>query len=177
MTAPRRAAASIWNSSATPTSTDSSTQAVNVGVQFVPSTSGYITGIEFYKATTNTGTHTGSLWSSSGTLLATGTFTNETASGWQTLTFTTPIAVTAGTTYLCRISADRAFLGQYRLLQLVLHQRNLTVPASGSVFTYGTTSAFPTSTTRQQLPGRRWFSACSWGNNTTSPPQVTSIRP
>ena len=33
----------------------------------------------FYKGTGNNGTHTGSLWSATGTLLATGTFTNETA--------------------------------------------------------------------------------------------------
>ena len=31
---------------------------------------GTLTGIRFYKATTNTGTHVGSLWTSSGTLLA-----------------------------------------------------------------------------------------------------------
>ncbi len=49
-----------------------------------PSQNGTVTGIRFYKAAANTGTHVGSLWERSGKLLAQGTFTNETASGWQT---------------------------------------------------------------------------------------------
>ena len=59
-----------------------------------------MTGIRFYKSAANTGTHIGSLWSSTGTLLGSGTFSNESASGWQTLTFTTPVTVTAGTHYV-----------------------------------------------------------------------------
>ena len=76
------------------------TSPVNLGLKFQASASGFITGIRFYKETDNTGTHVGSLWSSSGALLATGTFSNETASGWQELDFTSPVAVTAGTTYV-----------------------------------------------------------------------------
>ena len=56
---------------------------------------GSITGVRFYKDAANTGTHTGSLWTSTGTLLATATFNNETASGWQQVTSRTPVAVTA----------------------------------------------------------------------------------
>ena len=55
------------------------TSAVNLGVQFQAASSGYITGVRFYKEADNTGTHIGSLWSSTGTLLATGTFSSETA--------------------------------------------------------------------------------------------------
>ena len=52
------------------------------------------------KPATNTGTHVGNLWSSTGSLLATGTFSGETASGWQQLNFTTPVAITANTVYV-----------------------------------------------------------------------------
>ena len=38
---------------------------------------GTITGVRFYKESDNTGTHTGSLWTAGGTLLATGTFSGE----------------------------------------------------------------------------------------------------
>ena len=72
------------------------TSAVNLGLQFQASSDGMITGIRFYKETDNTGTHTGSLWTASGTRLATGTFTGESASGWQELDFSTPVTVTAG---------------------------------------------------------------------------------
>jgi hypothetical protein len=61
---------------------------------------GQITGIRFYKLSTNAATHTGSLWTSDGTLLATATFTNETTSGWQQVDFATPVTVTPGVTYV-----------------------------------------------------------------------------
>ena len=61
---------------------------------------GYITAIRFYKSSANTGTHIGNLWTSTGTQLATGTFTGKSASGWQTLTLSTPVAVQANTTYI-----------------------------------------------------------------------------
>jgi VCBS repeat-containing protein len=73
--------------------------AVELGVAFVPASSGYITGIRFYKGSLNTGTHVAHLWSSAGQLLATATFANETATGWQQVSFP-PVAVTANTTYV-----------------------------------------------------------------------------
>ena len=52
---------------------------------------GTITGIRFYKSAANTGTHVGSLWTATA---ARGSrrrrSPNETASGWQTVTFATP---------------------------------------------------------------------------------------
>ncbi|MBW4717933.1 DUF4082 domain-containing protein [Saccharothrix obliqua] len=76
-----------------------------LGVRFKPTRSGRITGVKFYKGTGNTGTHTGTLWSATGTRLATGTFTGETAGGWQTLTFPEPVVVAPGTTYVASYTA------------------------------------------------------------------------
>ncbi len=73
--------------------------AYEMGLRFSPSVDGFITGVRFYKSTANTGTHTGSLWSSTGERLATATFTNETASGWQTVLFTQAVPVAAGQKY------------------------------------------------------------------------------
>ena len=67
---------------------------MQLGTKFVPARSGQVVGVRFYKGSTNVGTHTGSLWSSTGTRLAQVTFTGETASGWQTAYFTTPVPVT-----------------------------------------------------------------------------------
>jgi hypothetical protein len=92
---------SIWNNTTTPTVlADPENSAIEVGVKFKSDVAGSITGIRFYKSTTNTGTHVGTLWSSSGTQLATATFTGETASGWQQVNFTTPVTITANTTYV-----------------------------------------------------------------------------
>ncbi|WP_328414043.1 DUF4082 domain-containing protein [Micromonospora sp. NBC_00389] len=76
------------------------TAGVELGVKVVARSDGTITGIRFYKGASNTGTHNGSLWTSTGTRLATGTFSNETATGWQTLVFSSPVQVRANTTYI-----------------------------------------------------------------------------
>jgi hypothetical protein len=47
---------------------------VEVGVRFKADLDGIVTGVRFYKATANTGSHVGNLWTNGGTLLATGTF-------------------------------------------------------------------------------------------------------
>ncbi|HEY0804359.1 MAG TPA: N,N-dimethylformamidase beta subunit family domain-containing protein, partial [Pseudonocardiaceae bacterium] len=73
---------------------------LELGMQFQSSQAGYVTGIRFYKGAGNTGTHTGTLWTTSGQQLATGVFTNESASGWQTMTFPRSVAIAANTTYL-----------------------------------------------------------------------------
>lgn len=72
----------IWTASATPNVADAGTYSpLELGVQFRSDSSGYISGIRFYKSAANTGTHVADFWSSSGTLLATATFSSETSSG------------------------------------------------------------------------------------------------
>jgi hypothetical protein len=92
---------SIWSASAVPgTVTASDSNAVELGMKFQSSVAGNVTGVRFYKGPSNTGTHTGHLWTSAGALLATVTFSNETASGWQQTNFSTPVAIQANTTYV-----------------------------------------------------------------------------
>src|SRR5262249_19571099 len=87
-------ATSIWNNSFAPTNVDADNSSVELGVKFRSDSAGYIKGIRFYKNGKNTGTHTGTLWSSTGTKLASATFKNETASGWQQVTFSTSVKIT-----------------------------------------------------------------------------------
>jgi len=95
------AAISIWPASAAPRSfATSDTSSVELGVKFRSDVAGLVIGVRFYKGTGTTGTHTGTLWSSTGTQLATVTFTNETASGWQQAMFSTPVAIAANTVYV-----------------------------------------------------------------------------
>ncbi len=109
-----------------------------MGVKFTANTSGYITGVEFYKSVANTGVHTGSLWNASGQLLATGTFTNETASGWQTLVFSTPVAITAGATYTAGYHTNSGHYAVNRsYFNAPFSNGPLTALAGGGVYTYG----------------------------------------
>lgn len=92
---------SIWTLAATPAIANANdAQAVELGVKFRVTVNGSITAIRFYKGSRNSGTHTASLWSSAGVRLATATLTTETASGWQTVKLASPVAVTAGQTYV-----------------------------------------------------------------------------
>ena len=75
-------------------------RAVELGLTFTSAIEGYATGVRFYKGSTNTGTHTGRLWSSTGQLLSSVVFSGETSSGWQTAQFATPVPLTAGTAYV-----------------------------------------------------------------------------
>ena len=146
---------SIWSSSAQPsTASVSDTSRVNVGVQFTPEENGYITGIRFYKGSANTGTHVGSLWTTSGTLLGQVTFTNETASGWQQANFSSPIAVTAGTTYVASYFApngEYANNSGYFTSSGVFNSPLYAPPSSAvsggnGVYSYGSSPGFPSST-------------------------------
>jgi uncharacterized protein (TIGR03437 family) len=69
-------------------------------MKFRSKVSGYVLGVRFYKEANNVGTHIGRLWTKGGTLLASVSFNNETASGWQQANFATPVAITADTTYI-----------------------------------------------------------------------------
>jgi hypothetical protein len=98
---------SIWPASVAPTVADSGPDsALELGVKFSSDVAGSITGIRFYKASLNTGTHIANLWTSGGTLLATATFSGETASGWQGVSFATPVAITANTVYVASYHAN-----------------------------------------------------------------------
>ena len=80
---------------------------VELGVKFVPAVDGFVSGIRFYKGAGNTGTHTGTLWTSTGTPLASGTFAGESSSGWQTLLFDSAVPVTGATTYVASYNAPQ----------------------------------------------------------------------
>src|SRR5262249_14511677 len=99
---------SIWSSAATPALIDDGDpNAVELGVRFRSDVSGFITGVRFYKSAANTGTHVGNLWTNAGALLATATFTGESASGWQQVNFASPVAISAGTTYIASYFTPR----------------------------------------------------------------------
>ncbi|WP_121252817.1 DUF4082 domain-containing protein [Solirubrobacter pauli] len=119
------------------------------GIKFKPKHDGWVTGVRFYKAAANTGTHIGSLWNAAGSKITSATFTNETATGWQSVTFPSPIAVTAGTTYVASYftptghpsvtSGARSSVVSNGALESIA---NATSP--NGLYVYSATSTFPT---------------------------------
>jgi hypothetical protein len=150
--------------------------AVEVGVKFRADVNGLITGIRFYKASTNTGTHVGNLWTSTGTRLTTATFTGETASGWQQVNFSSPVAITANTVYVAsyhtsvgHYSADENYFATTGVDRPPLHALADGVSGANGVYAYGSSGSFPNQT---------WRSANYWvdvvfstgtGSDTISP--------
>jgi methionine-rich copper-binding protein CopC len=146
---------SLWPSSATPSiASVGDTSAVNLGVEFTPSVNGWITGIRFYKGSGNTGTHIGALWTTGGSLLGQVTFTNESASGWQQANFSSPVPVTAGTTYVASYlapsggySVDSAyFAGKGVTNGPLTAPQSSTISLGNGVYVYGSSSTFPNNT-------------------------------
>ncbi len=151
---------SIWGSAVTPGTPDSGdASSVEVGLKFTSEVFGSVTGVRFYKAAANTGTHIGSLWSENGTLLASATFTTETASGWQQVNFSTPVQISPNTTYVVgylapkgHYSADSYYFyspsptGPKTLNSPPLHAVPASATTSNGLYSYTTTSSFPTST-------------------------------
>jgi len=140
---------SIFESAAPSIADAGDGSSVEVGVKFSSSVAGSITGLRFYKASTNTGAHVASLWSSTGTLLARGTMSNETSSGWQAVTFDTPVPITASTTYVASYLAPN---GHYSVTPGAFSSAITNPPLSAlansesanGVYRYSATPVFPT---------------------------------
>ena len=159
-----------------PTSSNSGNdgQAIALGMKFRSNTGGSITALRFYKSATNTGTHIGQLWSSSGTLLGQATFVNETASGWQQVSLPSPVAVTAGTTYIVSYhssAGNYSFTNSYFINSIV--NGPLTGLANGTDGSNGLYSYTPTPT----LPTGSFQSSNYWVDVVFSSSGVTDVTP
>jgi Domain of unknown function (DUF4082)/Bacterial Ig-like domain len=151
---------------------------VELGLKFTPQHDGYVTGVRFYKGTGNTGTHTGSLWTSGGTRLATGTFVGESTAGWQTLVFSTPVAVTHDTMYVVSYTAPS---GHYAADGLAFSAADfnsapLVAPRStqaspNGVFAYG--SGFPT----QSYNDTNYYVDVTYIDSTAGAPTSLAVSP
>ncbi|MBW4054699.1 MAG: DUF4082 domain-containing protein, partial [Proteobacteria bacterium] len=173
---------SFWPAATVPGIVDSGPDsAVELGVKFRSDSSGSISGIRFYKASTNTGTHTGSLWTGSGTRLATATFSNETVSGWQQVNFAAPVAISANTVYVASYHTNSGHYSgdQYFFASTGVDSPPLHIPADGvsgvnGVYIYGAGGSFP---------NLGWQSSNYWVDvvfsattqSDTTPPSVTAF--
>ena len=167
VTAPA-ATQSPFSTSDTPALTNANDKKqLEVGVKFTSAVAGSISGIEFYRATGDNGTDVVDLWSSTGTRLATATFSNTSASGWQMVTFSSPVTITAGTTYVASYHTTGAYTATNNYFTTAHTNGSLTAPSSAGVYAYGgtaTTGIFPTNT----------FSASNYWVDVVFNPQLTS---
>src|SRR5206468_1752630 len=125
----------------------------------------------------NTGTHVGTLWSNTGTSLASGTFSGETASGWQQVTFATSVAIAANTTYVAsyhmntgQYAVDEGYFTSAGVDNSPLHAPVSSTGAANGIYLYTASPAFPTETYQAE---NYWvdvvFTPTSGGGDTTPP--------
>jgi hypothetical protein len=174
---PAGAQLTIMKSTSVPVTVDSNDgNAVEVGVKFRADSNGTVTGLRFYKAKTNVGTHVGHIWSKAGVLLGSATFTGETASGWQQVNFANPIAVTANTTYIASYFAPSGHYSDTSnaFANAGIDAAPLHALANGDdggdgVYRYSTTG-FPTSSFQST---NYWVDIVFTPQATTGSPQLT----
>ena len=146
---------SLFSASNTPAQTDlKEGRQLEVGVKFTSSVDGQVTALKFYRSASDTGQDVLDLWTSTGTKLASATFTNTAASGWQTVALATPVAITANTTYVASYHTTGAYVATDNFFTAALTSGVLTAPSSATaggngLYAYGgsaTTGLFPTNT-------------------------------
>jgi hypothetical protein len=118
--------------------------ALQLGVVFQSSKAGKITAIRFYKCPEDTGTHVGTLWSSSGILLASATFSGETASGWQQVKLASPVSISAGVNYIAGYHSNGYYSASQGYFSSPHLSGTLTAPSAGNGrYAYGSATTFP----------------------------------
>ena len=132
---------------------------IELGLKFRSTAAGNIVGVKFYKTPGNIGRHTGELYSSDKTLLASQVFTNETDSGWQTVIFATPVPIVANTTY---IAAYHSSLGNYVATALGLKTEISNAPLTALADSTDGINGLYKYTTIPALPDSGYMSSNYW---------------
>ncbi|WP_221391117.1 N,N-dimethylformamidase beta subunit family domain-containing protein [Dyadobacter sp. NIV53] len=155
---------------------------IQLGMKFHSNTDGSVTGVRFYKQAGNSGTHTGQLYNSAGVKLAEATFVNETASGWQQVSFASPVAITANTTYIISYHSSAGYYSATNMyfaeakINGVLRGLANGEDGNNGVYSYTSVPAFPT----DSYGSSNYYVdvVFSSGNTAdTTPPAVASTSP
>ncbi len=180
------AADSIWALDDTPATVNhSDAGASELGTKFVSSQHGHIIALRHYRAANSNGGETGRLWSGAGALLGSATFATTSVStpGWQTTVLETPIAITAGQTYIVSYNNVLSALAGSRYAYVftsgffngatttsgALSAYNTNVSANG---VFGASGSFPTAT----FEGGSYYADVVFVEdvNETTPPEVVA---
>ncbi len=115
-----------------------------LGLKFQSTKAGLITAIRYWKAPSETGTHVGRIWSSTGSVLASVSFAAETASGWQQQALSTPLNIQPNTTYVVSVNVNSYFSNTQNALATSVVNGDLKTVADGKNGVYGSPNSLPT---------------------------------
>ncbi|MBD2772090.1 DUF4082 domain-containing protein [Iningainema tapete] len=143
-----------------------------LGLKFQSTRAGQITAIRYWKAVSETGSHVGRIWSSTGTILASINFTSETASGWQQQALTTPLNIQANTTYVVTVNTNGFFAVTYNgALTNSVVNGDLRTVADNNNGVYGNPGTLPTNS----YQNANYFRDIVFVASNTTPPRSNAI--
>jgi Domain of unknown function (DUF4082)/Bacterial Ig-like domain len=115
-----------------------------LGVKIRVDTPMQLTAIRYYKAVGETGSHTGTVWTASGFVLAQVGFGDESASGWQQQALPTPLQLQPNTTYVISVNSNSRYSATLSGLASQVSTGPLHTVADGLNGVYSTTiGSFP----------------------------------
>ncbi len=179
--APHGCPCTIWDNSATPASVGNNDGVpIDYGVKFRTDVDGRSQGSASTRARATTAPTPGICGTPPASSLASMTFTDETASGWQQVDLCSPVAITAGTTYISSIFSSagfypdrQAYFAGHGVDNPPLHALADGVDGMNAVFHEGS-DAFPD----QSFNASNYWADVVFSNGPdTTPPFVTSRTP
>ena len=151
-----------------------------LGVKFTANQNGEITALRYFRGaadSADTDVRTLHLWDDNGNLLGSVTITsNPGQSGWQSASLSTPIAITANTTYIASYETTQnyAFSPSFFAADWTGSDGILTAPASGTVGGNGVLSVNPGTFPTLTYNASNYWVDVTFAHGDNQPPQFTS---
>jgi hypothetical protein len=115
-----------------------------LGTRFTVNTTTSLTALKFWKDAQETGTHVGRVWNAAGTQLASVTYQNESASGWQRQALGSPLTLNPGQVYTMSVGLNMYYVNAKQGLGAPLSSGPATTLADGSNGSFNLTAgSFP----------------------------------
>jgi hypothetical protein len=133
---------SLFTSADTSSARTVSDSSVELGVRVTASVSGQIAAVRFLKASGDGSRHEVTVWSSSGTRLASAWSSNEGPSGWQEVSLPSPVPVAGGSTFVVSYHTS-TYMATNDYFSSKSVNGPLTAESGNGVYGYGDTPLFP----------------------------------
>ena len=125
--------------------------------------------LRFWKEPGETGTHVGHVWTSTGQLLASATYQNESASGWQRQPLATPLTLTPGQTYVVSVGLNTVYAKTTNGLAQTISSGPLRTVGDGANGVFNETAG--------QFPSGSWQSSNYFVDGVVSLPSAPQHTP
>lgn len=135
---------------ADPTATFTASPQVTLGMRFTSDVPAYVTSIRYYKDASNTGSVRVELWTATGTLLRSQSYTPPPGAGWQDVPLVPPVPIAANVDYITAYNTSTGF--SYALNYFdggpidnpPMHAPQNTPTRPNGVYNFGSPGIFPT---------------------------------